>query len=173
MEKGKIIFLNGVTSSGKTSIARAIQNHPGEVPYFFALSNDLFQQMVGEKHLRENYWDNLGQALLMMYRTAKLFSDTGHHVIIDGMLLEMNCITEHERKMREILADCPLYLVLVDCPLEICRARNFARGNRGEYQSREQAVMMAKNVAYDLCVDTSVLTSEEYADCILTAFFEK
>ena len=71
MEKGKIIFLNGVTSTGKTSIVDAMQNR-GDI-FFYAMANDLFQDMVGERYLRENYWKYLGDVLMEMYRTAKEF----------------------------------------------------------------------------------------------------
>ena len=44
MEKGRIIFLNGVTSSGKTSIVEALQER--DEPFFYVVANDLFQEMV-------------------------------------------------------------------------------------------------------------------------------
>ena len=53
MEKGRIIFLNGVTSAGKTSIVEAIQDR--DDVFFHVVANDLFQEMVGEKFLQENY----------------------------------------------------------------------------------------------------------------------
>lgn len=53
MEKGKIIFLNGVTSSGKTSIVEALQDT--DDIFFYVVANDLFEEMIGEKYLRENY----------------------------------------------------------------------------------------------------------------------
>lgn len=46
MEKGRIIFLNGVTSSGKTSIVDALQER--EDIFFYVVANDLFEQMVGD-----------------------------------------------------------------------------------------------------------------------------
>ena len=48
MEKGRIIFLNGVTSSGKTSIVEAIQER--DDVFFYVVANDLFPEMVGEKY---------------------------------------------------------------------------------------------------------------------------
>jgi chloramphenicol 3-O phosphotransferase len=57
MDKGKIIFLNGVTSSGKTSIVDAIQSY--SKPFFYVVANDLFEQMMGDNHLKENYWKYL------------------------------------------------------------------------------------------------------------------
>ena len=46
MNKGRIIFLNGVTSSGKTSIVDALQER--EDVFFYVVANDLFEQMVGD-----------------------------------------------------------------------------------------------------------------------------
>ena len=73
MNKGRIIFLNGVTSSGKTSIVDALQER--EEPFFYVVANDLFEQMVGDRFLREDYWKYLSEVILMMYHTAKLYSD--------------------------------------------------------------------------------------------------
>lgn len=75
MEKGRIIFLNGVTSSGKTSIVEALQER--DDVFFYVVANDLFQEIVGDKYLRENYWKYLSEAIIMMYHTAKLYSDMG------------------------------------------------------------------------------------------------
>jgi chloramphenicol 3-O-phosphotransferase len=75
--------------------------------------------------------------------------------------------------MRQILAKNPLYMVHVTCPLEICRQRNLACGDRGEYQSHEQAEHMPLNVDYALEVDTSVLSSAECAEIIIKTLFGK
>ena len=80
MNKGQIIFLNGVTSSGKTSIVDALQAR--EDRFFYVVANDLFEQTIGERYLREDYWKHLSKVILLMYHTAKLFSDMGgerHH----------------------------------------------------------------------------------------------
>jgi len=62
MKKRRIIFLNGVTSLGKTSIVN--------------------------EYLREDYWKYLSEVIMMMYRTAKLFSGCRKDVLIDGILVE-------------------------------------------------------------------------------------
>ena len=152
MEKGRIIFLNGVTSSGKTSIVEALQEQ--EKPFFYVVANDLFQEMVGERFLRENYWKYLSEVILMMYHTAKLYSDMGKNVLIDGILVEREELKPHYKQLREILRDNPLDIVEVYCPLEICRQRNIARGDRYEDQSREQQELMSGEIVYSLRVDT-------------------
>ena len=93
MEKGRIIFLNGVTSSGKTSIVEALQER--EDIFFYVVANDLFQEMVGEKFLERDYWKYLGEVIIMMYHTAKLYSDMGKNVLIDGILVEREGIKPH------------------------------------------------------------------------------
>ena len=165
MSKGRIIFLNGVTSSGKTSIVEALQNR--DDCYFYVVANDLFEQMIGDRFLREDYWHHLSRVILLMYHTAKLFSDRGYDVLIDGILVERPEIAPHYQQMMDILADNPLYIVEVACPLDICRVRNIARGDRYENQSAEQAAIMARNIRYAMAVHTDKNTPEECAEAIV------
>lgn len=169
MEKGRIIFLNGVTSSGKTSIVEALQERRDV--FFYVVANDLFQEMIGEGYLKEDYWKYLGEVIIMMYHTARLFSDMGKNVLIDGILVERDGVSPHYRRMKEILQDNPLDIVEVYCPLDICRQRNIDRGDRYETQSEEQAELMAPNIQYSLRVDTGRLSPDECADVILKALF--
>ena len=167
MRKGKIIFLNGVTSAGKTSIVEALQNRAD--CYFYVVANDLFEQMIGDRFLREDYWGHLSRVLILMYHTAKLYSDMGHDVLIDGILVEQPEIAPHYWQLTDILADNPLSIVEVDCPLEICRTRNLTRGDRYEMQSDEQAAIMAQGIDYALRVETDKMSPEECAEAIVRA----
>ena len=169
MDKGRIVFLNGVTSSGKTSIVDALQARKDV--FFYVVANDLFEEMVGEVYLRENYWKYLGEVIIMMYHTAKLFSDMGKNVLIDGILVEREGVAPHYERLLDILSGNPLDIVEVYCPLSVCRARNLARGDRYESQSEEQAALMAPAIRYSLRVDTSAHTPEECADEIIRSLF--
>jgi adenylylsulfate kinase/chloramphenicol 3-O phosphotransferase len=167
MEKGKVIYLNGVTSSGKTSIVEALQERRDV--FFYVVANDLFQEMVGEQYLQENYWKYLSEVIIMMYHTAKLYSDMGKNVLIDSILVERDEIKPHYQQLLEIMKDNPLDIVEVYCPLEICRKRNIERGDRFENQSDEQAQLMNKDIKYKFKVDTSVNSPEECAEQIIKA----
>lgn len=169
MEKGRIIFLNGVTSAGKTSIVEALQSQ--EDIFFYVVANDLFQEMVGDNYLRADYWKYLSEVIIMMYHTAKLYSDMGKNVLIDGILVEREEIKPHYHQLLEILKDNPLDIVEVYCPLDICRQRNIIRGDRYETQSYEQYDLMAENIKYSIRVDTSVYSSEECAEQIIRELF--
>lgn len=169
VKKGKIIFLNGVTSSGKTSIVEALQRR--DDVFFYVVANDLFQEMIGEKYLQQNYWKYLSDAIILMYHTAKLFSDLGNNVIIDGILVEQPEIKPHYDKLNEILSDNPLDIIEVSCPLEICKKRNIKRGDRYETQSQEQFEIMAKDIHYSCKVETDKYTSDECAENIINCIF--
>ena len=169
MEKGRIIFLNGVTSAGKTSIVEALQER--DDIFFYVVANDLFQEMVGEKYLQQNYWKYLSEVILMMYHTAKLYSDMGKNVLIDGILVEREEIKPHYKQLLEIMQDNPFDLVEVYCPLDICRQRNIIRGDRYETQSEEQSELMAKDIQYSVRVDTSVHSAVSCADRIVKELF--
>lgn len=169
MNKGKIVFLNGVTSSGKTSIVDAIQLKSDE--FFYVVSNDLFEEMIGERYLRGDNWKYFSDAIIMMYHTARLFSEHGKNILIDGMMIEKPELKPHYEKVKDIFAGYPLYIVEVSCPLEICRQRNIKRGNRAEDQSDGQDKIMAKDITYNCTVQTQINSPEECADLILENLF--
>ncbi|GIO31296.1 MULTISPECIES: phosphotransferase-like protein [Paenibacillus] len=167
MGKGNIIFLNGVTSSGKTSIVDVIQSRSEK--FFYVVANDLFEQMIGNKYLQEDYWKYLSEAIWMMYHTARLFSDLGKNVLVDGILVERPELKPHYDKVREIFAGYPFDIVEVFCPLEVCRQRNRERHDRTEDQSEWQSQLMADNIHYSCSVDTSLFSPEECAETIIKA----
>ena len=164
MKKAPIVYLNGVTSTGKTSIVEALREI-GATDFYY-LSDDIFEDHIvymDQEFGSEGYWKKLSEAVFLMHRTARLLSDQGKAVVIDSMLLELPAFRPHYAQVAQIYRDSPLYLVEVFCPLEICRQRNLARGDRHEYQSQEQAEVMAKEVCYHLRLDTSLLSPEQCA----------
>ena len=170
MEKGKIIFLNGVTSSGKTSIVEAMQSY--SEPFFYVVANDLFENTIGDKHLQSDYWKYLSEVIIIMYQTAKIFSDNGKHVLIDGILVERPELQPHYDKVKDIFTGYPLEIVEVFCPIDLCRKRNIERGDRREEQSEEQLKIMAQNIRYSCSVDTSLNTPDECAETIIKSLFK-
>jgi len=178
MRKPKIIFLNGVTSSGKTSIAKTIQEIADDD--FYHLSNDMFHdleaEIINKKHL--NYGDlaegdmHMAESIILMYHTVKVLAEQGTNVIVDGMLFETDGFIKKYNKsnydsMQDILNGLDVFMVEIFCPLDECRRRNIARGDRGENQSNEQNEIMNKEIKYDFSIDTSVNSIEECARKIL------
>lgn len=171
ISKGAIIYLNGVTSSGKTSIVEALREAGAD---FYYLSDDIFEDnIIDIEYDAPGYWEALAEAVFLMYRTAALFSDHGKTVVLDSMLLEKPAFSPHYDRMLEIFRGHSLKVVDVYCPLEICYLRSHARSDRYENQPLEQSGMMAQNVRYDLHLDTSQLTPAQCAAKIMEQFLQK
>ena len=163
MKKGQIIYLSGVTSTGKTSIARAIQAQADD--FYYVVGSDILEDMVPEKY--RDGWTHMSVLFIDMYHFAALLSDRGKNVIIDTALFEIPELPHHYQQMMQILGENPLLTVNVACPLEICRKRNLARGDRGEFQSDEQDTIMDKTVTFDFEVRSDLRESAENAELIL------
>jgi adenylylsulfate kinase/chloramphenicol 3-O phosphotransferase len=185
MDKGNIIFLNGVTSSGKTSISRTIQEI--DKNYFYYLSDDtfyhfywdMFHDKYDEQIIKYGLVDRYeAEAKVFMYQFAKMISMQGVNVIIDSVLMETNGFTDKYKRsnydiLQDTLSEIKLLMVEVYCPLEECKRRNIVREDRRENQSYEQHEIMNKNINYDFFIDTSINSTNECAQKILKKFYER
>ncbi|MBQ8185623.1 MAG: AAA family ATPase [Clostridia bacterium] len=172
MNKGRIIFLNGLTSCGKSSVAERMKALCDEVLY--VVSNDIFHCMVDRKFFRQDYWKMVAHTITSQYYAARGMAEAGFSVVIDGMLLDLPAYREQFGKsnaelVRQIFDGIDVTYVNFVCPPGELRRRNLARGDRGEFQSDEQARLMTKDFAYDLEIDVMKTMPEESAEAILTA----
>jgi len=152
MNKGNIIYLNGVTSTGKTSISCELQRQSEKLIY--NLSNDMMAAIINRERYHKDYWITLFNAIYVMYDVAVMLSDKGHDVIVDGMVVNPPGISGHYEHMQNVFRDSNLVLVEVYCPLEECRRRNIARGDRREFQSQEQYDTMVLDVVHSMTVNS-------------------
>jgi len=184
MNKGRIIFLNGVTSSGKTSISREIQEIDSNFFYylsddtFYCFYWDMFHDKYDEYIINSNLVDIYeAEAKSFMYMFAKSIVLQGKNVIIDSVLLETNGFIDKYKKSNyqiilDTFIDIELLMVEVYCPLDECKKRNIKRKDRRENQSHEQHNIINKNVKYDFGIDTSIYNSSECAQKILEKFYK-
>jgi len=170
---GKVIFLNGVTSCGKTTVAECVKAMCSEPVYVF--SNDIFHNMVSprvyEKH-ESAFWHFVADTITAQYYAARGCADAGFTVLIDGMLLDLPEYIERFGKrnielVNEIFAGCDFTLIDLTCPPDELRRRNIARGDRGVNQSDEQLSFMTKEYHADLTFDVMTTMPDETAEAIL------
>ncbi|MEC0373295.1 chloramphenicol phosphotransferase CPT family protein [Paenibacillus chibensis] len=165
MNKGLIIFLNGTSSSGKTSLTKKLQELCGE-PYFH-LSIDVYENMAPEKYLENNYWDTLRKCASAMHNSIKTFSDAGLNVIIDHVILDIPEENGWLEECVKILLDYPVVFVRVDCPLHELERREKDRGDRDIGQAKWQLERIHGHGIYDLEVNTFENTMQECAEQIM------
>jgi chloramphenicol 3-O phosphotransferase len=163
-----IIILNGTSSSGKTSLLKAIQDTFDEP--FLDLGIDKFIFAMPERYLDHPLWnDILGladragktghQLFSAMHYAILAASRQGMHVVADHVLVEPGWLEECARLFHLE----PAWLVGVRCPLEILEEREKSRRNRTLGQARLQFEKVHQPGIYDLEVDTSQLSPAECA----------
>ena len=152
MDKGTIIYLNGVTSTGKTSISRELQRQSEKIIY--NLSNDMISYILNRERYNKDYWGTLFNTFYVMYDLAVMLADKGDDVIVDAMVVNPPGISGHYEYILDVFRDSKLAMVEVYCPLEECRRRNIARGDRREFQSQEQYDTMVLDVVHDLTINS-------------------
>lgn len=167
-----IIFINGTSSSGKTSLLKALQKKLQE-PYL-DMGIDKFIWMLPSRYLDRPLWDEvLGKALHAGPVGLSLFSGM-HHAIAAAASRGNNVIADHALVEKAWVDECAslfagmnAYLIGLYCPLEVLEQREKDRKDRTLGQARLQFDVIHKYTKYDLELDTSKLTTEECADNVI------
>lgn len=180
-EKPLVIFLNGTSSAGKTSIAHQIQEL-SEQSFLYA-GIDLYIMMLPSSYLPDGKNAKLGftvieepgpkrlvehgpiarQLIYAMHRSMKTMLDNQFNLILDEVLVS----DEEFKDYLELFKDVQVLFVGVRTPLEVAEQREKARGDRllGFARGFYDRVHKGKN--YDLEIDTCIHTPEESARIIL------
>ena len=170
MEKGKIIFLTGTSSAGKSTLARTLQDRLTE--HFYWLDYDNFIHMAVDKPGKVTdpytFFQKGKDPVTVLFQTIKMFSDLGINVISEGCFFRPfpKEIKAYEFSVN-FLHEYPVLSVLVTCPIEELRRREKERGNRRIGEGEQRLADIDLNVVYDITVDTFINTPEECADVII------
>lgn len=167
-----IIFINGTSSSGKTSLLKALQKKLSE-PYL-DMGIDKFIWMLPGRYLDRPLWDDvLGKALHSGPVGLTLFSGM-HHAIAAAASRGNNILADHvfvEKvwvdECAELFADMNAYLIGLQCPLDVLEQREKDRKDRTLGQAKLQYEIIHKFTQYDLELNTSKLTTEECAEQVI------
>ncbi|PXX60263.1 chloramphenicol 3-O phosphotransferase [Nocardia tenerifensis] len=185
---GRVIFLNGTSSAGKTTLARSIQDE-SDVPFIYWGIDTLFALVPpnwgGGRDgplSRAGFWydrtqrDPDGHPLLIirygevgrrMLRSActaaASFAHGGNNLVVDEMLLTPDLLP----LWLTALAGLDVQLVAVTCPLAIAEQRELVRGKtiglaRGHFHT-----VHSHGVPYDMTIDTSTASPAELARTVL------
>lgn len=119
------------------------------------------------KHILKDDFDNqLSITQGIMHEAIALFSDKGHHVIVDDVVLDLPELNDWMYEYVTMFRNYPILFIRVDCPVEELERREKIRGDRSPGQARWQLDQMNDSWIYDLVVNTFENTTEECADII-------
>ena len=158
---GTILVLNGASSSGKTSLGKALQ---AILPQqYLHIQLDAFRSMEprGYFHRDQAAAAPLRVAALCraMHATVAEFAAHGQNVIIDHVLS-----ADAWHYLFEDFCEQKLFLIGVHCSVEELLRREHARGDREPGLAQSQVELIHENREYDFSVDTSSLNSSDCAN---------
>ena len=174
-------MLNGTSSSGKTTLAKALQRRLPEP--LLAIGIDTVVFALPGRWLNPPGWHEvfryegagdsltitagpLGDRLVAgLHRMVAGLADLGWDVVVDHVLLDAGWV----RDAAGTLAPYPLLSVGVRCPLAEVVRREATRGDRTLGQARAQFESVHAHAGYDIEVDTSLATPDECAATIADA----
>lgn len=168
-QPGTIVFLNGTTSSGKSSILAQLQAML-DGPFLDA-GIDRFIWMLPERYLNQReLWDTvLGQAAYAgplghtlfsgMHHAIAALSRSGNHILADHVLVEPDWVRECATLFHEL----PAYLIGIRCPLEVIEQRERDRADRTLGQARKQYDRVHVHGIYDFEIDSSLASPQQCA----------
>lgn len=160
---GDVIFLTGASSSGKSSIAKVLQEWLPSA--FLHVPFDAFIAMLPTTHdlpIFKRMADGF-------HRSIAALSDAGNPLIVDHVLVR----EDWTRQCAELLGDRYVLFVGVLCPLEELERRERLRDARRQGFARSQYDFIHSGKSYDLEVDTSQLTPEVAAQQVEAAWRER
>lgn len=170
-----IIFLNGPSSSGKTTLGRSLQSIMDE-PFLYFSSD----QLVSANVLPE--MDREGRGGIWSWKDIRpRFFKAFHHCIEAFAQAGNNLIIEHVLEFRSwyeecvgLLAPYDSFFVGVHCPMEELERRERLRGDRkiGEGRSHIQDGVHSWG-PYDFEIDTSLLDPGRNAQLVKDAFIRR
>jgi chloramphenicol 3-O phosphotransferase len=160
-----VVYLNGVSSAGKSTLARALVDAMQE-PYCL-VSMDTFEGMAQRRFPLPGAMDFYSTCLVpLMHHAAAAFADAGLGVVVDAVVARADWLRDAARQLsgRRVL------LVGVHCDLEELRRRERERGDRGAGKAEAQLAFVHSVVrelcGYDFEVDTTRTSAEECARLI-------
>jgi len=153
--KGNIIILNGTSSSGKTTLARAFQAKNRDV--YLLCTLDMFWDMTPHKiPAGSHHFPNMKLALI---KSVKALAETGHNVIVDIIF----CGNKTYQELNKELKGLNVKIIKVECPIEELNKRELARGDRKIGLASSQFKSVHEGVIYDLTISTLTSSSERCA----------
>jgi chloramphenicol 3-O phosphotransferase len=174
MPKSKIILLNGVSSSGKTTLAKALQETL-ETPYLH-VGIDAFLDMMPQRFDEGGsfaYVALLGPVFSGMYGSIVALAEAGNDLIVDHVMIEGEEPANWTAECLERIAPLDVLKVGVHCSLEELKRREAEREDRNMGLAEWQFTRIHKTISYDVEVDTTLGRVDECVFRILKAAKER
>lgn len=164
---GKIIIINGPSSSGKTTLALALQKQI-DLP-FIRFSFDLFldHKALPLEHMRNDTfsWDLMRPSVFRgIHQCLPALARAGNNLIFDH-IIETKAWLHH---LISLISDLDVFFVGLHCSLPELERRELERGDRRSGEARTDFQTVHTITSYDLEIDSENSLDDNVALLIQT-----
>jgi chloramphenicol 3-O phosphotransferase len=169
---GRVIFLNGASSSGKSTLARALQEALAE-PFLHVSSDHLVASGMlpvrRDPHGPFAWWEQVRPRFFAgFHRCLPALAAAGNDLIVEHIIEFRTWRTE----LALLLDGLDVFLIGVHCDLAEIDRRERARGDRriGEGRTHVETDLIHSLGPYDLDIDTTDGITSGLIEDVLTAW---
>lgn len=168
MTKGNIIFINGATSSGKTTIAKSLQTKINEPFWHYSIDHFRDSGVLPMERFRKKefdwscYRDSFFEGF---HNSIPIFANAGNNLIIEHIVETR----EWMDLLLRLLKPFDVYFVGVHCPLEELERRELERGDRPVGGAKKDFESIHLHVEYDIEID-SMNSLDKNVDLLISAW---
>ena len=151
---GKIIILNGPSSSGKSTLARMLQSKLDQPFWHVSIDHIRDAGVLPLDRIKKGdfEWQAMRAAFFEgFHRSLGAYAQAGNHLIVEH-------IVETDEWMRwlvEFLAPYDVFFVRLHCPVQELERREIGRGNRPLGDARRDFDSIHHHALYDLELDST------------------
>jgi len=152
--RGKIILINGASSSGKSTLALALQRNLDEPFWHYSIDHlrEAGVLPMERVHSGELDWPSLRPAFFDGFqRSLPAFAEAGNNLIVEHIVES----AEWMERLVELLSSIDVFFVGVHCPLPELERREEMRGDRRTGEARADFDAVHRFAEYDLEIDST------------------
>jgi chloramphenicol 3-O phosphotransferase len=159
---GKIILLNGASSAGKSSLAKAVQAQASVPFWHYSIDHLKAGGVLPSERIEAGdfAWSNMREAFFEgFHRSIPAFAQAGNYLLVEHIIEQRAWMDT----LLLLLAPHDVYFVGLHCPLEELERREIQRGDRRLGEARADHATAHTFGEYDLELDTTRPVAEQAA----------
>ncbi len=171
VQPGKVIFLDGASSSGKSTLAKTLQVRLPEPFMHFSMECLATDDVLPNFRFRNgefNWADRRAGFFHGFHRCIPALAWAGNNLIVEHIIETM----EWRVRLERLLDGLDVFLVNLRCPLDVLEQREIARGDRPIGDAAHDFETIHSFGACDLEID-STKPIEVTTDLVLRAWIHR
>ena len=155
---GKIILVNGASSSGKSTLCRELQSKLEEPYWLYSIDHLRDAQILPMQRIQSGdfKWSEMRSAFFSgFHRSLPAFAAAGNNLLVEHIIETQSWM----RLLLELLHPFDVFFIGVHCPLPELERREIERGDRRIGEARLDFYTAHKFAVYDLEIDSTEPTA--------------